>query len=85
MNPSSLVPVFISIACLAVHRLIVAKVTSQPLSPAWGVSWYLLGTCFMFGSFLFLMLKFSSSQAVVMGLYLGYNISYIVWGMVKSR
>jgi hypothetical protein len=85
MIPNSLAPILISMACLMVHRLMVAKLTLHTIRPAWGVVRYLLGTFFMFASFLFLMIKFSSSQAVVMGLYLGYNISCIVWGMVKSR
>jgi hypothetical protein len=85
MNLTSIAPILIALVCIALHRVFSVKLTLRDANPNWSVVNYLLGTLFMLGSFLFLMFKFSSSQAVVMGLYLGYNISYIVWGMMKSR
>ncbi len=78
-------PLAFSLVCVSLHfRLVCHAVNRLGNKPRLAMLAYGLGVFILFSSFFWIALRFSEARTVVIGVYLGYNIYYIVWGIYKS-
>jgi hypothetical protein len=84
-QPDLLKAVGCSIASIVIHYGWVQRTIKFRNAIVWkAVTRYILGIFWLWGTFLLLAFYFYEARTVVIGIYLGYNLYYILRGAYKS-